>query len=127
MARWPWTTRWPWWCGFALLRQVGRVAGGDLFLDLQEERVLGAIALHEDAVVAQADGAGADDLEGDVERGVLREEVLALGLQALGVGGERVEHVAGGLAVNAGQVGRVGFEDAGCAPVRGGRARRSRV
>ncbi len=42
-------------CGFAFAAQVGRVARGSLFLDLQEERVLGAIALHEDAVVAQAD------------------------------------------------------------------------
>ena len=64
---------------------------------------LGAVALHVDAVVAQADGAGADDLEGDIERGVLREEVAALGLQALGVGGERVEHLARGAAVDAGE------------------------
>ncbi len=38
--------------------------------------------------------------------------MLALGLQALGIGGERVEHEASGRAVDAGQVGRVGLEDA---------------
>ena len=83
-----------------------------LFLDLQEERVLGAVALHVDAVVAQADRAGADDLEGDVERGVLGEEVAAFGLEGFGVGGERVEDRAGKVAVDAGEDWVDGLEDA---------------
>ena len=98
---------------FELLAKVGCVGGGWLLLDLQEERVFGAIALHVDAVVAQANGAGADDLEGDIERGVLGEEVPALGLQALGIGGERVEHLARSGAVDTGEVGWGGFEDCG--------------
>ncbi len=97
----------------ARVAQVGRVGGVRLLLELQEERVGGAVALHVDDVVAQADGAGADDLERDVDRRVLGEEVAALGLQAFGVGGERVEHLAGGGAVDAGEVGRGGLEDAG--------------
>ena len=66
----------------------------------------GAVALQVDAVVAQADGAGADDLEGDVERRVLGEEVAALGLEALGVGASESSTCAGGGAVDAGEVGR---------------------
>ena len=80
--------------GFELLAEIGSVGGGGLFLDLEEEGVGGAVALEVDAVIAQADGAGADDLEGDVERRVLAEEVAALGLEALGVGAEGVEDFA---------------------------------
>ena len=55
--------------------QVGRVAGRSLLFDLDEQGVFAAVALHVDAVVAQADGAGAHDLEGYIDRTVLREEV----------------------------------------------------
>ena len=102
----------------ALMRLGGHIAeiwgvGRErLFLDLQKERVLGAVALHVDAVVAQADRAGADDLEGDVERGVLGEEVAALRLEGFGVGGERVEDRAGKIAMDAGEDWVDGFEDA---------------
>ncbi len=81
----------------ALVRLGGRVAeirrvGGEcLFFDLQEERIFGAVALQVEAVVAQADRAGTDDLEGYIERSVLREEVAALRLEGFGVGGKRVE------------------------------------
>ena len=98
--------------GLKLLAEVRSVGGGDFLFDLKEERVTGTVALEVDAVVAEADGAGADDLEGDVERGVLGEEVLALGLQALGVGGEGVEDFAGDFGTDPGEVGRDGFEDA---------------
>jgi len=94
------------------LAKIRRVRGEHLLLDLQEEWVLRPVALHVDAEVAQADGAGADDLERDIERGVLSEKVLALGLQALGVSGERVEDAARGLTVDAGEDGLNGLEDA---------------
>ena len=74
--------------------KVGRVGGVGLLFDLEEEWVgslLAAGVFEVDAVVAQADGAGADDLEGDVDRLILREEVAALGLQRAGVGRERGE------------------------------------
>ncbi len=75
-------------------RKIGRVGGGGFFFDLQKEWVgAGGAggAFEVDAVVAQADGAGADDLEGDVDGAVLLEEVTALGLEGAGVGGERGE------------------------------------
>src|ERR1700722_20163095 len=50
--------------------EVGGVGGGGLLLDLEEERVLAAVALEVKAVVAEADGAGADHLEGDIEDAV---------------------------------------------------------
>src|ERR1017187_7835140 len=92
------------------LAEVRRVSGSDLLFDLQEERISAPVALHVNAVVAQTDGAGADDLEGDVERRVLYEEMSTLGLEALGIGGERVEDVAGGLAMHAREVGCDGLE-----------------
>src|SRR6202789_900778 len=78
--------------------QIGSVGGGRFLLDLEEERV-GAVgaaeALEVDDVVAQADGAGADDFEGYVLRDVLLEEVAALGLGGAGVGAERGEDGGG--------------------------------
>ena len=112
MARWPSATRRPWCDSAGALPQIGRVGGECLFFDLQEERILGAVALQVEAVVAQADRAGTDDLEGDVERGVLREEVAAFGLEGFCVGDERVEGRAGEVAVDAGEDGVDGLEDA---------------
>jgi len=66
-----------------------------LFLDLEEERVFGAVAFHVDAIVAQTHGAGADDFEGDVERFVAGEEMLALGLKRGAVSVERGEDFLG--------------------------------
>lgn len=67
------------WLGGVL--EVGSPGGADLLLDLQEERVFSffclaafwaaAVAFEVDAEVAQTDGAGADDLEGDGERAEL--------------------------------------------------------
>ncbi len=85
--------------------KVGRIDGGSFLLDLQEERIVGAVALKVDAVVAQTDGAGADHLEGDIEGPVEREQVLALRLEHFAVWGERVENLFGLRAGDAGQVG----------------------
>ncbi len=86
--------------------EVGGVGGGRLFLDLQEERVVGAVAFEIDAEVAQADGAGADDFEGDIDRGVLVEEVAAFGLETSAIDGEGGEDVVRGGACEAFEQGR---------------------
>ena len=96
--------------------QIGRVGRGGLFLDLEEERVdaVGAAeAFAVDDVVAQADGAGADDFEGDVLGGVLLEEVAALGLQGARVGTERGKDQGSFAGVETLEQRRVGVELAG--------------
>src|SRR6185437_8421462 len=76
---------------------VACISGGGLLLDLDKEwvRVRGArVALEIDDVVAQAHRAGADDLEGNVDRSVLRQKMLSLRLQRLRVLAERGENLA---------------------------------
>ena len=105
-----------------VLRAFGKIGGvgrGRLFLDLEEERVdaVGtAEAFEVDDVIAEGDGAGTDDLEGNVLRGVLREEVDALGLEGAGVGAEGGKDKGGFFGAEAVEQWRVGVEDA-----RGGR------
>ena len=50
----------------AVRAEIGRVSGSNLLLDLKEQRIVGAVALHVDAVIAQAHRSGTDDLESDV-------------------------------------------------------------
>ncbi len=98
------------------VRQVGRPGRGCLLFDLEEERVGAGLAvgvLEVDAVVAQADGAGADDLEGDVDGRVLREEVAALGLEGRGVGRESGEDGRSFFGGQWREEWRVGAEAAG--------------
>jgi hypothetical protein len=57
---------------------VGGVSGDGFLFDLDEEGVFAAVAFEVDAVIAKADGAGADDLEGNVYDPVLGEEMTAL-------------------------------------------------
>ncbi len=75
--------------------QIGRIAGRSLLLDLQEERIPGAIAFKVDAVVAGADRASADHLECHIDRAVEREPVLPLRLQHRPVGSQRAQHGLG--------------------------------
>ena len=72
---------------------------------MQKERVGGAVALEVDAVVAQAHGAGADDLEGHVHRAIEREQMLALRFEHLAIGAEGGEHGGGLRGGDAGEGG----------------------
>ncbi len=105
--------------GIGVRGEPAGVGGGGLFFDLEEEWVVvgGAsegCAFEVDAEVAEADGAGANDLEGDVDGCVLREEVTALGLEGVGVGGEGGEDE---VTLRAGDAG----EEWGCgAEAKGG-------
>ena len=74
------------------IREIGRVGRGSFLLDLQKERVVGSVALEVDAVIAQADGAGSDHLEGHVDGAIEREQMLALRLEHFAIRFERFEH-----------------------------------
>jgi len=98
----------------------GGPGGGGFFLDLKEEGIVGAVAFEVDAEVAQADGAGADDFEGDVDGAVLIEEVAAIGLEVFAIEREGVED---GVALGAGDAlegGWGGVEDTCAVGVRAG-------
>ena len=85
--------------------KIRRVGGGCLLLDLKEERVAGPVAFEVNAVIAQAQRAGTDDFESDVNRTVERQQMLALWLKSLAVGGERVDDLFGLTSGDAGEAG----------------------
>jgi len=100
--------------------KVGGVGGGCFFFDLEEERVGGfgaGDAFEVDAVVAEADGAGANHLERYIDGAVLREEVAALRLQCSGVWREGCEDGFGFLCGDSFQQRRLRAEAAGLAVV----------
>ena len=74
------------------LSQVRGISRVRLLLDLQEERIVAPVAFHIDDVIAQPNTARAHHLEGDVERAVQIEEVLALRQQTFAVLAKRVEN-----------------------------------
>lgn len=94
------------------ISKVGSVGGDCFFLDLEEEWIAGAVALHVDDVVAEADRAGANYFECDVDRTVLSEEVATLGEQAVRVGSKRANDALGRSPGDAGKNGVDGLEDA---------------
>jgi len=88
------------------VRKIERVGGARLFFDLQKQRVentgggrfgwRGMVrAFKVDAVIARADGAGADDFEADVDGAVLVEKMSALGLERECIRDERGEDLLG--------------------------------
>ena len=98
-------------CGVGV-GQIGRVAGGRLFLDLKKERVGRAVALEVNAVVAQAHGACAHHFEGYVYGAIEGQKMLALGFEHLAVRLERGQHGSGLRAGDAGEYGLVFLEAA---------------
>ena len=88
--------------------EVGRPGGAGLLFDLEKKRFCRAGAFEVDAVIAQADGAGADDFEGDGEWAELREKVAMLRQEALGVLGERGENLLLLLTLDGPEHGRFG-------------------
>ena len=62
--------------------QIRGISGTRLLLDLQKERIVAAVAFQIDDVIAQPNAARAHHPEGDIERPVQIEEVLALGQQS---------------------------------------------
>jgi hypothetical protein len=94
------------------MAKIGSKRGDHFFLDLQEERIPGAIGLHVDAVVAEADRAGPYHLEGNVDWSVLGQKVAAFRLQAVGVCGKRVQNALRRFTGNPLQNGFIGLEDA---------------
>src|SRR6201997_4330636 len=85
--------------------EIRRIRRRSLLLDLQEERIVRAVALEIDAVIAQAYGAGANHFEGYVDGMIKREQVLTLQLEHFAIGAERIEDLFRFHAGNARQVG----------------------
>jgi hypothetical protein len=59
--------------------EKGRVGRSDFLLDLEEEGVARTVAFEVDNVIAEADAAGADDLEANVDGAEEVEEMAAVG------------------------------------------------
>ena len=73
-------------------REVRRIGRAGLFLYLEEERIVFTVAFEIDEVIAQAHTAGANDLECDIDRHVLVEEVATLRQKAVAISGEAGKH-----------------------------------
>jgi hypothetical protein len=67
------------------LRQIRRIRGFRLFLNLDEQRVVNRAPEQEHDIVAQAHTAGPYHAEGDILDLILGEEVRAFGQQRFGI------------------------------------------
>ncbi len=74
--------------------EIGRIRRAGLFFDLQEERVVFAVAFEVDEVVAQAHAAGTHHLECDIHGHILIEEVPPLRQEAVAIPREACKHGA---------------------------------
>ena len=73
------------------LSQVRRIRRARLLLNLQEQRVVAAIAFQVDDVIAQPDAAGPYHPKSNIQRAVLVEKVLPLGQERFAIRAERLQ------------------------------------
>ena len=99
----PSAARWPLCAAGSRVRQIRRIRRRNLFFDLQEQRIAGAVALHIDAIVAQAHRARANNLERHIDGPVEVEQMLPLRLQHFPIRPERSQHCRGARAGDAPQ------------------------